>query len=617
MKHGFIKVGTGCPRVHLADTVANTKEIISLVNKADEKGVKLLCLPELCITGASCGDLFYNSTLQNAAIRAIEEILDETAHTDVTFTVGAPLLFFSKLYNCAVVISHGEILGIVPSSKQSNIFTADNGEVTFVSVLSRTVPFGSNISFTHSTFNNFSFNVAVGNKAKPDGFATIKLNPDASGETVGKADKIKLLTKAATINNICGMLYASASQGESTTNEVFAGHLLIAENGKILNENPPFNSNNLIVSEIDVDMLTHLRSVDKDFFTAEEYIVNFDCDTANTVLTRKVRENPFVPENEEEKEERINTILNIQATGLARRIEHTKAKSVVIGISGGLDSTLALLVCVKAMDMLSRPHTDIIAVTLPCFGTTSRTKSNAVLLCEELGVSFREINITNAVRQHFSDIGHDEGVTDVTYENSQARERTQVLMDIAGKENGFVVGTGDISELALGWATYNGDHMSMYGVNAGVPKTVIRCIVEYLAKRSDKKLGDILLDIVDTPVSPELLPADDKGEIAQKTEETVGPYELHDFFLFYMCRYGFSPEKIYRICVYALSHKYSEETIKKWLKNFMRRFFMSQFKRSCLPDGAKIGSVSLSPRGDLNMPSDALCSLWLNEAENL
>ncbi len=617
MKHGFIKVGAGCIKTHLANPAANAEEIIKLIKEADEKGVKLLTFPELCITGASLGSLFYNSTLLKGARCALDEILKATAYSDITVVVGTPLMLEGKLYNCAVIINSGDILAVVPSEKHSDIFAVNNGTLSCAALLKQTVPFGNDIVFRHTNLENFSFCVAVGENAYSSNTAAIKLNPVASVEAVGKAEKRRLLAKANSLTDICGIVYASCGEGESTTDEVFSGHLIISENGKLICENHSLYENRLLISEIDVDMLCSERSKNSDFYTSDDTTVYFDCKTEKTLLTRKVRENPFIPDNEEELKERLDTILSIQAAGLQRRIEHTKSKSVVIGISGGLDSTLALLVCAKAMDKLGRPHTDIIAVTMPCFGTTARTKSNAVLLCEELGVTLREVNITDAVRQHFSDIGHSEAVTDATYENSQARERTQVLMDIAGDCQGFVVGTGDISELALGWATYNGDHMSMYGVNGGIPKTLIRCIVKYVASLSGEKLSKVLYDILDTPVSPELLPIDDKGEISQKTEDLVGPYELHDFFLYYMCRHGFSPEKIYRLCVYALSHKYSEETIKKWLKIFMRRFFAQQFKRSCLPDGVKVGSVSLSPRGDWKMPSDALSTLWLIEAENL
>ncbi len=617
MKHGFIKVGAGCIKTNLANPLANAEEIIRLIKEADKKGVKLLTFPELCITGASLGSLFYNAALLKGVRCALDEIIKATAYSDITVSVGAPLMLEGKLYNCAVIINSGNILAVVPSEKHSDIFAVNNGSLRCVTLLNESVAFGSDIVFRHTNFENFSFCVAVGENAYSSCTATIKLNPVASAEAVGKAEKRRLLAKASSLTDICGIVYASCGEGESTTDEVFSGHLIISENGKLLCENQPFDENRLLISEIDVDMLSYERSKNCDFYTSDHTTVYFDCKTEKTLLTRKVRENPFIPDNEEELNSRIKTILSLQASGLARRIEHTNSRTVVIGISGGLDSTLALLVCAKAMDKIGRPHTDIIAVTLPCFGTTKRTKSNAMLLCEELGVTLREVNITDAVRQHFSDIGHSEAVTDATYENSQARERTQVLMDIAGDCQGFVVGTGDISELALGWATYNGDHMSMYGVNGGIPKTLIRCIVKYVACLSNEKLSNVLYDILDTPVSPELLPIDDKGEISQKTEDLVGPYELHDFFLYYMCRYGFSPEKIYRLCVYALSHKYNEETIKKWLKIFMRRFFSQQFKRSCLPDGVKVGSVSLSPRGDWKMPSDALSTLWLREAENL
>ena len=615
MKDGFIKVGAGKIKTRVADTKWNTAEIIKLINKADSLGVKLLVLPELCLTGASCGSLFYNDTLQAGALEGLSLILKQTENTDITTVLGMPVKAQGNIFDCAVVIKGSNILGVVPSTQKSNIFASDISRLDNFTLFDKNVPFNADMVFCCASLPDFSFAVAVGESitAHP---TLSTAQPCASAETVGKSDMRRTLIKAESYKNSGGIIYASCGEGESTTDQVYSGHLIIGEMGKILKENTPLDDTDLIVSELDVSKLSNERAKGNcppfDFYT-----VYFDTTVCNTTLTRHIKRNPFIPEDKKELEERIKTILSIQASGLKKRIEHTFSKSVVIGISGGLDSTLALLVCAKAMDELDRKRSDIIAVTMPCFGTTKRTKSNAEVLCNCLGVTFMEINITSAVKQHFEDIGHDINVHDLTFENSQARERTQVLMDLAGKRGGFVVGTGDLSELALGWATYNGDHMSMYGVNGGVPKTLIKNIVSFVAEKSEGELSRVLSDIVDTPVSPELLPAEENGEISQKTEDLVGPYELHDFFLYYFCRFGFSPSKIYRLALYALGDIYDSETIKKWLKNFVKRFITQQFKRSCLPDGVKVGSVSLSPRGDFPMPSDAAYTLFLTEAENL
>lgn len=616
MKDGFIKVGAGKIKTRVADTVANTAEIIKLINKAKDMGVKLLVLPELCLTGASCGSLFYNDTLLKGALDGLSLILKETENTDIVTVIGMPVNTDGKLISCAVVINGGCVLGVVPATQKSDIFSNLIPDTDTVTLFENCVPFGEDIVFRCGAFDDFAFGVTFGENADIFACPVIMAQLCASAETLGADEMRRTLIKADSYKNICGIISASCGEGESTTNQVYSGHLVIGERGKILSENTPLDDTDILVSEIDVSALCSDRAKNG-YFTDYDGTVFFDSSLCQTVLTRPVRKNPFIPEDKAELNARIETALNIQAAGLKKRIEHTFAKSVVIGISGGLDSTLALLVCAKAMDKLGRKRSDIIAVTMPCFGTTKRTKTNAEILCGLLGVTFKEVNITSAVKQHFEDIGHDINIHDLTYENAQARERTQILMDLAGKYSGFVVGTGDLSELALGWATYNGDHMSMYGVNAGVPKTFIKSIVSYVAKNSEGELSRVLFDIVDTPVSPELLPAEENGEISQKTEDLVGPYELHDFFIYYFCRFGFSPKKIYRLALYALGDSYDADTIKKWLKNFVKRFVTQQFKRSCLPDGAKIGSVSLSPRGDLSMPSDAAYTLFMAEAEEL
>ncbi|MCM1299462.1 MAG: NAD(+) synthase [Firmicutes bacterium] len=619
MKDGFIKVGAATPKIRVADVEFNGSSIIKEVNEAAKLGVKLLCFPELCITGYTCGDLFGQSALLDAARAQLYRIAEETKGLDVIFAVGLPMVKNGKLINAAAVVYRGEILGTVGKKNLPNYnefyelrnFAEDNEPP---------------VVFTCKNIPEFSFGVEICEDlwvAEPPsvklarGGAAIILNLSASNEMIGKADYRRSLVSGQSGRLICGYVYASAGDGESTTDLVFSGHDLIAENGVVLKESKLF-CNRLTVSEIDVKLLAAERRKNTSFKSYEDINrVEFDMPAAHTELTRYISPAPFVPSDKANREERCETILLMQSEGLKKRVEHTNARSLVIGISGGLDSSLALLVCVKTMDLLNRSRKDIIAVTMPCFGTTKRTKSNAVSLCEALGVTLRDIDITKSVLQHFADIGHDPENRSVVYENGQARARTYILMDIANEENGLVVGTGDLSELALGWATYNGDHISMYGVNGGVPKTLIRHIVRYYGDVSeDGVLKRVLYDILDTPVSPELLPAE-KGEISQKTEDLVGPYQLHDFFLYYAIRRGYSPSKVYRLALYAMEGKYSEETVLKWLKNFYRRFFSQQFKRSCLPDSPKVGSVTLSPRGDWRMPSDACAALWLKEAEAL
>ena len=633
MKDGFIKVAVGLPKTTVADTLSNCKEIENLITKADNEKINILVLPELCITGYTCGDLFFNDTLIASAKDTLLKIRDLTKKKSTLVVVGLPLIFNSKLYNCAVVLCDGKILGVIPKTHipNHNEFNEKRYFSSGINIKNQTiiidnceVPFGIDLIFKDTDLCDFTFGVEIcedlfaptqtAENLSLNG-ANIILNLAAANQLVGKNDYIKTLICGTSARLNCGYVFASAGYGESTTDLVFSGYSLIAENGNIIAENKPFSEDKLLVSEIDVNLLSTERLQNTSFTSECEFRnISFSQKVAETKITRTISESPFITGD-------INTlaseILNIQSYGLKKRLEHTNCKKAVIGISGGLDSTLALLVTVKAMQLLNRPMTDILAVTMPCFGTTSRTRSNSQILCNQLGVEFLEVDITKAVKQHFSDIGQNETDFDITYENSQARERTQVIMDIANKHGGLVIGTGDLSELALGWATYNGDHMSMYAVNSGVPKTLIRHIVNYVAQNSEIDLKNVLLDILDTPVSPELLPANSKGEIAQKTEDLVGPYELHDFFIYYTVLYGFSPRKIFRLAAIAFEGVYDTETIKKWLTVFIKRFITQQFKRSCLPDGVKVSPIGLSPRGDLLMPSDASYNLWLKEIEKL
>lgn len=628
MYNGFIKVATASPALSVADCAGNAAEIVKEYNKAKALGVKLLVFPELSVSSCSCGDLFKQRLITEGSLNALGEIKNATADSDMLVFVGFPFLFDGKLYDCTAAMCGGKILGIIPKTVITGASVADGAmcfsegteNITEVSVLGETVPFGAGIILKCKEAPELSVGAVVGDvsfapcspvaKLAVSG-ASVIVNPIASGETVGIAEKRRELIKTESARYACAYLYANCSDGESSADTVYSGHSVISENGKILAESKPFQPS-LVFTEIDLQRLTHDRMSRTAFKTeTARAVVYFSQKREKTVLTRKIPKSPFVPENAEERAERCEAILNMQTAALKKRISHIGCKSIVVGISGGLDSCLTLLVMARAMDALDRPRTDITAVTMPCFGTTKRTKSNAERMCEELQVTFREVNITDAVTGHFRDIGQDPMSYDVTFENSQARERTQVLMDIANKNGGIVIGTGDLSELALGWATYNGDHMSMYGVNAGIPKTLIRHIVRYYADTTDnKRLAEALYDILDTPVSPELIPPKDNGSIAQVTEDIVGPYELHDFFLYYFFRFGFTPEKILLLAEHAFKGDYTEETVKYWLSVFCRRFITQQFKRSCLPDGPKIGSVSLSPRGDLKMPSDVSPRLW-------
>jgi len=641
MKHGFLKVAAATPLIRVADCDFNTNNILKLIDEAAVEGVKLVVFPELCITGYTCGDLFLQDSLLRAAAESIGTVADYSKNKDIVIVVGFPYQNKGVLYNTAAVIFNGKVLGLVPKQNIPNYtefyearhFTPGNPEPITVNFLGEETYFGSRLLFECENMPEFALAVEICEDLwipKPPSIehcmagATVIANLSASDEIAGKAEYRRELVKGQSARLVCGYIYSDTGEGESTTDLVFAGHDLVAENGTILSEMELFG-HGLISTELDLGRLISERRRMHTYAerTNPPYkVINFSLSNGSTnlpeiKLTRFIDPAPFVPSDKAGRDKRCENIINIQAMGLKTRIAHTGVDSVVVGISGGLDSTLALLVASKAFDMLAKDKKNIIAVTMPCFGTTDRTYNNAVALAQCLGVSLLEVPIKAAVEQHFKDIGHDGSVHDLTYENSQARERTQVLMDIAGKYNGFVVGTGDLSELALGWATYNGDHMSMYGVNASIPKTLVRHLIEYFADKSeDAGLRNVLIDILDTPVSPELLPPKD-GDIVQKTEDIVGPYELHDFYLYYVLRFGFEPAKVYRLARHAFKGVYKDEDILKWLKVFYKRFISQQYKRSCLPDGPKVGSVAVSPRGDLRMPSDASLALWMKEIERL
>ncbi len=635
MKHGWIKVTAATPSLRVADTEYNAAEMIAMARCAAAEGSALCVFPELCLTAYTCGDLFQQQALLDGALAALEAVRDGTCALDMLVVVGLPLRDGAALYNCAAVLCRGRVLGVIPKQQIPNYaefyearhFTTGIGQPHRTLLLfGQEVPFGVDLLFACRQLPDFVLGVELCEDLwtanPPSGLlaesgATVIANLSASDELIGKASYRRELVKGQSGRLLCGYVYADAGVGESTQDLVFAGHDLIAENGSILAESNRFE-NGMISSEFDLERLAHDRRRSNTFGAAgrEMLRVPFDLTLRETALTRWIPRTPFVPEGEARLASRCDEIIRLQAAGLASRLRHTRAKTAVIGLSGGLDSTLALIVTVHAFDRLGLDRSGILAVTMPCFGTTARTKSNALRLAEEYGASIRTIEIGEAVRQHFADIGQPMERQDVTFENAQARMRTLVLMDLANQCGGLVIGTGDLSELALGWATYNGDHMSMYGVNASIPKTLVRDLTAYEAGRSGPALSAILRDILDTPVSPELLPPKD-GEISQKTEELVGPYELHDFYLYYMLRFGFRPEKIFRLAKHAWGEIYEDAVIKKWLVIFLRRFFTQQFKRSCLPDGPKVGTVSLSPRGDWRMPSDACPELWLREAEAL
>ena len=639
MKDNFIKVAAVTPDIRVGDTEFNTESIIGNIKEAAKKGVKLAVFPELCITGYTCGDLFLQDTLLKGALDGLEEICKVSKDFDMVVIVGLPFMYKCHLYNTAAVMHKGRLLGIVPKQNIPNYsefyearhFSPAPSESEFLDIFGTSVTFGAKVLFEALNLPGFVLGIDICEDlwmpVPPScchamASATVIANLSASDETTGKDIYRRELVKNQSARLVCGYIYADAGEGESSTDLVFSGHNIITENGNILVESERF-SNQMVVSEIDLGRIASERRRMTTFNITSPSEAGYEAeyfeftDMNETVLTRKYPRTPFVPGNKSDMEQRCSEILNIQAMGLKKRLAHTNCSSAVVGISGGLDSTLALIVTVKAFDLLKLPRKGIQAVTMPCFGTTGRTYNNSCSLAKKLGVTLKEVPIHEAVNLHFKDIGHDLDVHDVTYENAQARQRTFILMDIANQSGGMVIGTGDMSELALGWATYNGDHMSMYGVNASVPKTLVRYLVLYYAKTcNDKELESILMDVLDTPVSPELLPPEN-GEISQKTEDLVGPYELHDFFLYYMMRFGYTPSKIYRLAKYTFDGVYSGDTIYKWLDTFYHRFFSQQFKRSCLPDGPKVGSVALSPRGDWRMPSDASVKMWIKDLGQL
>ena len=632
MKDGFIKVAAATPKIKVADPAYNTEEILKIIDETEKNGASILVFSELTISGYTCGDLFLQQPLLTECKNQLLRIVKATENKSMLVVVGCPIVIKQKLYNCAVVISDGSILGIVPKTHLPNYsefyelrhFTSGEG-------LEEDLWFGEEFGYVNVAVNQLfkckeipelvvaceicedlwvplppsTYHAMAG--------ATVICNPSASVETTTKESYRRSLVSNQSARLLAAYIYADAGEGESTQDVVYSGHHLICENGSVLAEAKRF-TNEIIYADIDVQKLAAERRKMTSFpggQTDDYFEQEFSLEVKENKITRTFPKAPFVPDNQDERDKRCDEILSLQSMGLKKRLEHTNCKHAVVGISGGLDSTLAVLVTARAFDLLDIPRENLICVTMPCFGTTDRTYQNAVSLIKELGATLKEVRIEKAVRQHFADIGHDENNLDVTYENSQARERTQILMDMANQYNGMVIGTGDMSELALGWATYNGDHMSMYAVNCSVPKTLVRYLVLYYAETTDnKKLSEVLMDVLDTPVSPELLPPVD-GVISQKTEDLVGPYELHDFFLYYMLRFGFPKSKLYRMAKLTFDGVYDDETIKKWLDKFYWRFFSQQFKRSCLPDGPKVGSVAVSPRGDLRMPSDASPTAWL------
>ena len=641
MNQGFIRVAAATPRIRVADPAYNRMQMEELCREAAAGGVKVLVFPELCMTGYTCSDLFLQDPLLDAAKRELAELADAGKDLDLLVFAGLPWLRDGQLYNVMAAMKDGQILGLVPKTNIPNYsefyearhFHKGNKKPVMVPVVMKSgitdyVPMGTDLLFSCANMEELVIGAEIcedvwvpnppSNRHALAG-ATLIVNASASDENTGKDLYRRSLVENQSARLVCGYVYADAGEGESTTDLVFAGHNLICENGTLLKESERFTTG-LITADLDLERLRNERRRMTTFgpMDSEGYQkVAFTVRKAPLSLERFVDPAPFVPGNKADRDRRCEEILSIQAMGLKKRLAHTGCRNAVVGISGGLDSTLALLVTARAFDLLSLERTCITAVTMPCFGTTDRTYTNACELTRILGANLKEVDIRAAVNQHFSDIGHDPADHSVTYENCQARERTQVLMDIANKGGGMVIGTGDMSELALGWATYNGDHMSMYGVNASVPKTLVRHLVRYYAETcGNERLAAILYDILDTPVSPELLPPEE-GKISQKTEDIVGPYELHDFFLYYILRFGYHPAKIYRLAKKAFDGVYENETILKWLKTFYRRYFSQQFKRSCLPDGPKVGSVAVSPRGDLRMPSDACAGLWLSEAEAL
>ena len=633
MKDGFVRIAAATPALRVADCAYNAEQTISLARRAADEGAVVVVFPVLGLTGYTCGDLFLSQTLLEGAESALDHILEETAALNAVLLVGLPVRCGAALYNCAAVMTGGKLLGLIPKTYLPNYaefyearhFSSGKDVDEEIVLAGQTVRLCAWQIFCCRQLPDFMFGAEICEdlwvpSAPSENLAaagaTLICNLSASDELIGKMQYRRQLVCGQSGRLICAYVYADAGQGESSQDMVFAGHNLIAENGSLLAESRRFETG-LTFADADLSRLAAERrrttTYPKSGCAAR---VPFDLVPHEIALRRTFSPTPFVPQSRENLAERCEEILALQAEGLCTRLRHTHCQCAVVGLSGGLDSTLALIVMVHAFDRLGLDRKGILAVTMPCFGTTKRTKSNAVKLAEAYGVTLRQVDITASVTQHFANIGQDMDVHDVTYENGQARERTQVLMDLANKCGGLVVGTGDLSELALGWATYNGDHMSMYAVNCSIPKTLVRHLTAYEAGRSEGELRDVLLDILATPVSPELLPPKD-GDIAQRTEDIVGPYELHDFFLYYLLRFGFAPRKIYRLCRLAMDGRYDDTTIKKWLLVFLRRFFAQQFKRSCLPDGPKVGTVTLSPRGDWRMPSDAVSALWLHEAEQL
>ena len=642
MNYGFVKVAAAVPHVQVADCFYNIQQMEGLMRQASDKGVQIIAFPEMSVTAYTCLDLFAQQALLKNAEQALLKLVSDTADLNILTIAGAPLVTENRLINAAVAFQSGKILGVVPKTyipnykefQEQRWFTsATELRDKTISIGDRTYPLGSHLLFTAGQVKvgieiceDLWVPVPPSSLLAMEG-ANILVNISASNELIGKHHYLRSLICQQSARCMAGYVYASAGFGESSTDLVFAGNGIIAENGTLLEESPRFTmQEQLVISEIDIENLQNDRQVNTSFMHGASTLLGGETITipfalsensGQPVLTRSVDPHPFTPSGDALKE-RCEEIFQIQVAGLAKRIVHTHSRTAVVGISGGLDSTLALLVTVMTFDALNIPRNQILGITMPGFGTTDRTYTNACDLIRSLGVTLKEISIKDACLQHFKDISHNPSVHDVTYENSQARERTQILMDVANQKNGMVIGTGDLSELALGWATYNGDHMSMYGVNGSIPKTLVRYLVEWVAhNRVDEASRATLLDIVDTPISPELIPADENGNIKQKTEDLVGPYELHDFFLYHFLRFGSSPAKIYFLAQQAFGGSYDKETIRKWLHTFFRRFFQQQFKRSCLPDGPKVGSVSLSPRGDWRMPSDAMATLWLKEIEGL
>lgn len=645
--YGFIRTAAAVPKLKVADCIYNTDEILNIIEEAYKKDVKILAFPELSITSYTCADLFAQTTLIEYAEKSLERIAEFSKDKDMFITVGLPVCCDNQTFNCIAAISKGKILGLIPKTCLPNYsefyeerWFASSADIISdeITICGQTVPIGADILFTAENIKNLTIGIEVcedlWSPIPPSSYqsifgATIIINGSASNELATKHEYRRNLVSQQSSRCICGYIYSSAGTGESTQDTVFSGHSMICENGNMLSESKRFlKEGSIIISDIDIELLANDRKKNTSFMTQlrkNEGPVFFR--TVKFTLSensiddfyRTVKTAPFVPDNNIMLNERCEDIFNIQVTGLSKRITHTNSKALVVGISGGLDSTLALLVAVKACDYIGLDRKCVHGITMPGFGTTDRTYNNALNLMKSLGITLKEISIKDAAIQHFKDIGHDINIHDVTYENTQARERTQILMDYANKEYGMVIGTGDLSELALGWATYNGDHMSMYGVNGGIPKTLVRVLVKWVAENETLGEGaaEILFDVLDTPVSPELLPPDKDGNINQKTEEIVGPYELHDFFLYYVVRFGFTPSKILFLAEKAFNGKYTRETLIKWIKNFYRRFFAQQFKRSCLPDGPKVGTINLSPRGDWRMPSDAVGRIWLDEAEKL